>query len=674
MAGPTVNTHTSGGFNASSGAASALNVPSGDAVYVVLFSGHTSARISSITDGPGNSYSGQKTYATANGTVEIWCADNVTGNSSLVVTIHLNGSDNVSYVVLDITGQKKPTSFDKAGTGATGAYTSGTSESDSLSPTAATDLLLYAMGLDFTTTSGGAPAITYGAEAGETLVDSHNQTIGAPTRLATALGVYSEAASGTGSQTLSGKATVTGSGATGTFDGIIFAILPASIALTGTESVTETSKLVVSQKESGAESVTESATVVYSQKEKGSESVTESAAVVYSQKVTGSEHVSETAAVVYSQKVAGTEQVSETSAVVYSQKVTGAESVTESSTVVVSESPTGAEHVSEVGVSVVSESVTGAEHISETGVVVTSVLLAGSESISETSALIVSEAPTGMEFVEETGVVVTSEQTTGAEHISETGAVIVSAVAAAVAHIAEVGVVSTAEQVAGAEAVDEAATLATPTTVSGAEQIAETVGLVISVRPAGRAAIGETATLVVTNPQPKVTGGGGGGGSYCPPRYRPEDDLYFDETIGEMERSFVRRNYPPAYILVLPPDQAVKEGMMVSEQPLSDIGALVFGEPEGPQRVPGWALLLAGVLVGAAIATAVMWVTIRRDLKGKGSTLPSPTREYVEERIHRGPEGEHSEVVRGIESEPRSNPRKLPQVYLRPGALIAMTR
>ena len=44
--------------------------------------------------------------------------------------------------------------------------------------------------------------------------------------------------------------------------------------------------------------------------------------------------------------------------------------------------------------------------------------------------------------------------------------------------------------------------------------------------------------------------------------------------------------------------------------------------------------------------------------------LPAPTREYVEERIHTGPEGTHTEIVRGIESEPVAPPRTLGQVDL----------
>jgi len=225
MAGPTVATHTSAGFNAASGASSGLNVPSGDAVYVFVFFGQNTSNITSVTDGPGNSYTAAKTFTSANGTVDVWRADNVTGNAALAVTVNLGATRLTSFVVTDITGQANP-SYDKAGSGTSGSYTSGTDESDSLSPTNANDLLLFAMGISASQTGTGVPSVTYGAETGETLVDSHSQTLSAAHTNMSG-GVYSQAGSGTGSTTLKGKATVTGgTGLSAAFAGILIGILP----------------------------------------------------------------------------------------------------------------------------------------------------------------------------------------------------------------------------------------------------------------------------------------------------------------------------------------------------------------------------------------------------------------------------------------------------------------
>ena len=53
-----------------------------------------------------------------------------------------------------------------------------------------------------------------------------------------------------------------------------------------------------------------------------------------------------------------------------------------------------------------------------------------------------------------------------------------------------------------------------------------------------------------------------------------------------------------------------------------------------------------------ATAIAAVQAEKRAQLEESGEEPPL-TREYVEERIHAGPEGTHREVVRGIESEPR---------------------
>lgn len=53
-----------------------------------------------------------------------------------------------------------------------------------------------------------------------------------------------------------------------------------------------------------------------------------------------------------------------------------------------------------------------------------------------------------------------------------------------------------------------------------------------------------------------------------------------------------------------------------------------------------------------ATAIAAVQAEKRAQLEEPGDEPPL-TREYVEERIHTGPEGTHREVVRGVESEPR---------------------
>ena len=92
MAGPTVNTHTSGGFLASSVTTGALNVPNGDAVYVIIFQNVLST-VTGVTDSTGlNTYTLKKSFGGSVGLVLVYVADDVTGNAALTVTINLNAS------------------------------------------------------------------------------------------------------------------------------------------------------------------------------------------------------------------------------------------------------------------------------------------------------------------------------------------------------------------------------------------------------------------------------------------------------------------------------------------------------------------------------------------------------------------------------------------------------
>lgn len=230
MTGPTVRTSATGkttntGTSVTTGS---MDVPSGDAVWVAVFEDNTSDIVNSVSDGV-NTYNKKATYAVTDGTWVLYVADNVTGSSSLAVTVKTSSAIIYIVVALDIEGAANP-SYDKAGSGNSGTYTSGTNEGDSLSPTDATDLLLLLAGF-VTSESSGSPTITYNSVTGETLVNSASEA-DATLHVTVGGGVYSEAASGTGSQTLDGNATVTGT----SHQYVVFlvAVLPAPTSGTGT--------------------------------------------------------------------------------------------------------------------------------------------------------------------------------------------------------------------------------------------------------------------------------------------------------------------------------------------------------------------------------------------------------------------------------------------------------
>jgi hypothetical protein len=179
-----------------------INAPAGAAVWVWVSEGNIGATlISSVGDSTGSSFALKKQVQTGPPT-SLYVADGVAGSGAYTVTVDVSSSERYVVEVMVIAGQTTP-SFDKAGTGANvSSYTSGTTESDALSPSQGSNLLLFAMA-GHSTASSGISGNTYGAEAGETLVDSDQAGNG--TTLIQSLGVYSVPASGTGSQSPSGN-------------------------------------------------------------------------------------------------------------------------------------------------------------------------------------------------------------------------------------------------------------------------------------------------------------------------------------------------------------------------------------------------------------------------------------------------------------------------------------
>ncbi len=229
MSGPTVSRSATGGINGSGTfMIGPLNVPTGDSVYVLIFEKSNGTEISGVTDGT-NNYTSKASFAGTGGTVSAWVADNVAGSASLTVTVTVTGSRLIFGIMADITGAANP-SFDKNGTGATGAYVSGTTESDSLSPSNANDLLLFLMEVQFVGSTGN-PTATYSAESGEAIANS-GQENNTGTHASVAGGLYTEPASGTGSTTMDGAATLAGGGTISSIDFtcLMIAILPAAVA------------------------------------------------------------------------------------------------------------------------------------------------------------------------------------------------------------------------------------------------------------------------------------------------------------------------------------------------------------------------------------------------------------------------------------------------------------
>lgn len=391
MAGPTVNTHTSGGFLASSVTTGALNVPNGDAVYVIIFQNVLST-VTGVTDSTGlNTYTLKKSFGGSVGLVLVYVADNVTGNAALTVTINLNASTLTSYVVLDIIGAANP-SFDKAGTGASGSYTSGATESDSLSPTSGSDLLLLCMAVTASNTSG-TPSATFQTQAGESLVDQHSQGNATP-HTCVAGGVYSAPASGTGSQTLNGSASVATSIAR-SYAAIAIAILPNVATVTGAGHIGEASTLLLSQLVAGAGHIGEAHGLVVSEKSSGAGHVGEAAGLVVSEVSAGADHIAESSSLMVSQGYQGTGHIAESSALRLSQRFSGAEHIGESAALVVSEVLTGSGHIGESSGLVVNERSTGAGQVGEASTLVLSERPKGAEGIQQRAILSIAQSPQG---------------------------------------------------------------------------------------------------------------------------------------------------------------------------------------------------------------------------------------------------------------------------------------
>lgn len=84
---------SSGSSATSSIAATAFSVTTGNAIIVCIGTDNDPVRtVSSISDTAGNTYSSAGGYTNGVNRIEIWFAQNITGNASNVVTITLSGS------------------------------------------------------------------------------------------------------------------------------------------------------------------------------------------------------------------------------------------------------------------------------------------------------------------------------------------------------------------------------------------------------------------------------------------------------------------------------------------------------------------------------------------------------------------------------------------------------
>jgi len=206
----------------------ALTAATGDSVYVVVSEDDSASKITGVSDGV-NTYTLKATLAEggANGPlVTLWVADNVVAaGGTLSITVSFSPATTGGAVALDITGANPSGSYGGSGPGSEGGYASGTSESDSVSPSNAAALLLGLMGGMATATAN--PTFTYQTVAGETLV---NNAIGLNSTVhrKCGIGVYSKAASGTGSQSVSGAFTFSGTAASATYAILAVYVLPKS--------------------------------------------------------------------------------------------------------------------------------------------------------------------------------------------------------------------------------------------------------------------------------------------------------------------------------------------------------------------------------------------------------------------------------------------------------------
>ena len=229
MASPPVRHSATAAVNtASTATTGSMNVPSGDAVWVAVIENDTSDVVNSVGDGT-NTYNKKATLATANGTIVLYVADDVTGSSALAVTVKTSTAIGYVVVALDIQGAANP-SFGQVGSGAHGSYTSGSNVGDSVSPKTSSDLLLLLSGFISATTTG-TPSITFNNVGSETLVNSATKS-NATAHSDIGGGVYSEDATSTSPTTLNANATVTGS--TNNYVVLLADVLaPSSAAVTG---------------------------------------------------------------------------------------------------------------------------------------------------------------------------------------------------------------------------------------------------------------------------------------------------------------------------------------------------------------------------------------------------------------------------------------------------------
>ncbi|MBF6555575.1 MAG: hypothetical protein IVW52_05285 [Acidimicrobiales bacterium] len=144
MTGPTVL--TSGGNSSANGQASvvvsALDVPSGSAVYVAVGQAQgTGSTVTGVTDTNGNTYT--RAVQSPSGfvtTFDVWHAENVVGGASTDVTVAYTGNESTTVVVVVVQGQAAQ-SLGTIGT-ATNFSTSATSFATTMTTTKANALVL----------------------------------------------------------------------------------------------------------------------------------------------------------------------------------------------------------------------------------------------------------------------------------------------------------------------------------------------------------------------------------------------------------------------------------------------------------------------------------------------------------------------------------------------------
>jgi hypothetical protein len=200
-----------------------VNAANGDAIYVLVAEALTAAGISAMTDTRGNSYGKQKSISLAsNGpTLELWMASNVMGGN-LTITITLTVSASAGCAISIAGGTK--VSLDVLGAGASGVYTSGTVETDSVTPAQGADLLLLCFA-GYGSGSAGSPAWTFQVQAGELLVSAQNTTLGSA---ATGAAIWTKPSVSRASQSVGGSAAIVIGGTTIALNYAVlaFAVLP----------------------------------------------------------------------------------------------------------------------------------------------------------------------------------------------------------------------------------------------------------------------------------------------------------------------------------------------------------------------------------------------------------------------------------------------------------------